>query len=436
MLPSAVIDTSAGLFLAVVSDKGLAALCTVTEEAPSAMREALGHSLRESVVEDAHPLLSRVERQLQAYLAGNRRGFSVPLDLRGTPFQRQVWDALQRIGYGDTRTYHQVAEAIRRPEANRAVAQACGQNPAIILVPCHRVVASGGGLGGFSSGLPLKRRLLSLEHGVAPHLPLFDVAERRQEEEDLAAARRRVYDALPGTLRIWLDAQDHSGPGLGPGRWLHEAMNAIEPEDLAILADLLAARTARSSDPMLASLSHDVLSMVADQLPTPLPAPEVLQSLLHAALLIESPSYPIIATRLLACPDLPLDLRTVLAHTFESIMEGKLSASTLHRQRTVDLWLDLHQQDGDDAWVAERSAEPSTVLAAAGMTHEAALAAERALAMGNGDRETLLLRLVDLYEQLGDFDRAAERLLTLLADEDVPSLHQRLRRLEDRRQRS
>lgn len=99
---------------------------------------------------------------VQAYLAGTSLP-ELPLDLRGTPFQQQVWQALQQIPSGQTRSYQQVAVAIGRPNAFRAVAQACARNPVALVVPCHRVVQTSGGLGGYAYGLAAKRYLLELE---------------------------------------------------------------------------------------------------------------------------------------------------------------------------------------------------------------------------------------------------------------------------------
>jgi O-6-methylguanine DNA methyltransferase len=103
-------------------------------------------------------------QQILEYLDGKRSVFDLPLDLRGTDFQRRVWDALLEIPYGQTRSYAEVARSIREPAAVRAVGTANGANPCAIVVPCHRVVATGGKLGGYGGGLPLKRRLLALEH--------------------------------------------------------------------------------------------------------------------------------------------------------------------------------------------------------------------------------------------------------------------------------
>jgi len=106
--------------------------------------------------------------QLTEYLEGKRRGFELPLDLRGTPFQRAVWEELLRIPYGATRTYAELARAVGRPEAVRAVGAANGANPVALVVPCHRVVATGGKLGGYGGGLALKARLLALEGAAQP----------------------------------------------------------------------------------------------------------------------------------------------------------------------------------------------------------------------------------------------------------------------------
>ncbi|SHF21639.1 methylated-DNA-[protein]-cysteine S-methyltransferase [Desulfacinum infernum DSM 9756] len=107
--------------------------------------------------------LDALETQLAGYFQGSGAHPDVAVDFQeGTPFQRAVWQELCRISYGATRTYGEVAEAVGRPRAFRAVAQACGRNPVPIVVPCHRVVARDG-LGGYSSGLEIKKALLRLE---------------------------------------------------------------------------------------------------------------------------------------------------------------------------------------------------------------------------------------------------------------------------------
>lgn len=112
-------------------------------------------------------LFDETERQLEAYFAGELKEFTVELRLHGTPFQRTVWDQLLAIPYGETRSYGQLADALGRPQASRAVGLANGKNPVSIIVPCHRVVGAGGGLTGYGGGLPRKQRLLDFESGTA-----------------------------------------------------------------------------------------------------------------------------------------------------------------------------------------------------------------------------------------------------------------------------
>lgn len=109
------------------------------------------------------PLVEQARGELEEYFAGVRRRFEVPLSLQGTPFQQEAWEALRAIPYGETRTYGEQAQAIGRPRACRAVGMANHRNPVIIMVPCHRVVGSGGALVGYAGGLEVKRRLLELE---------------------------------------------------------------------------------------------------------------------------------------------------------------------------------------------------------------------------------------------------------------------------------
>jgi O-6-methylguanine DNA methyltransferase len=106
----------------------------------------------------------RAVTQIVEYLNGKRREFDLELDVRATDFQRSVYDALRRIPYGETRTYAGIAREIGAPRAVRAVGAANGANPISLVVPCHRVVASGGKLGGYAGGLPMKQQLLAMEH--------------------------------------------------------------------------------------------------------------------------------------------------------------------------------------------------------------------------------------------------------------------------------
>jgi methylated-DNA-[protein]-cysteine S-methyltransferase len=113
--------------------------------------------------------------QLQAYFAGQRTAFDLQLELRGSEFQRRVWDALLTIPYGETRSYGEIAEQIGAAGAARAVGLANGRNPIAIIVPCHRVIGTSGGLTGYGGGLDRKRALLELERRrTSTNMTLFD----------------------------------------------------------------------------------------------------------------------------------------------------------------------------------------------------------------------------------------------------------------------
>lgn len=117
--------------------------------------------------------ISSYLRELEEYFGGERREFSMPLDLRGTDFQLACWRALIAIPYGETRTYADIARTIGHPKAFRAVGMANNRNPIAIVVPCHRVIATGGSLCGYGGGLDIKRKLLDLEKAKVPlALPL------------------------------------------------------------------------------------------------------------------------------------------------------------------------------------------------------------------------------------------------------------------------
>lgn len=102
--------------------------------------------------------------QIREYFAGRRRVFSMPIDVAGTTFQKMVWEAIRAIPYGETRSYQKIARAIGKEKAARAVGQAAGANPLPLIIPCHRVIGSAGKLIGFSSGVSLKTKLLTLEN--------------------------------------------------------------------------------------------------------------------------------------------------------------------------------------------------------------------------------------------------------------------------------
>lgn len=156
------VATTDGEFIASYSDTGLAGLSfpKVGRASPRAAGLRVPAPIR-----DWHRTTTQA---LKSILAGREPQGFPPLDLAGTNFQKSVWRALQKISAGKTRSYGEIAQAIRRPKAVRAVGGACGANPVPVLVPCHRVLAANKKLGGFTSGLDWKRRLLAREGVCLP----------------------------------------------------------------------------------------------------------------------------------------------------------------------------------------------------------------------------------------------------------------------------
>ena len=150
------IESPIGKLKLVASDKGLVAILW-EKDSPRRVR------LDELVAEEQHPVLVETARQLGQYFAGKRKTFSIALDMRGTRFQKDVWEALLAIPFGETRSYGQLAKQLGNPRASRAVGAANGRNPVSIIVPCHRVIGSSGKLTGFAGGLDAKAHLLGLE---------------------------------------------------------------------------------------------------------------------------------------------------------------------------------------------------------------------------------------------------------------------------------
>ncbi|HEX7872489.1 MAG TPA: methylated-DNA--[protein]-cysteine S-methyltransferase [Sphingobium sp.] len=145
-----------GTLTLVASDAGLVAVLWENDD-PGRVR------LGALVEHRDHAVLSQVSAQLSDYFAGKRQSFDLPLDFRGTDFQKSVWQALLAIPFGETRSYGEIARTLDRPGASRAVGAANGRNPISIIAPCHRVIGSNGALTGFAGGLAAKQYLLRLE---------------------------------------------------------------------------------------------------------------------------------------------------------------------------------------------------------------------------------------------------------------------------------
>jgi methylated-DNA-[protein]-cysteine S-methyltransferase len=150
------IDSPVGELKLVASETGVVAILW--------QKEGAGRVPLENLTESPdHAVLLQTENQLREYFAGGRKAFSLPLDTRGTSFQKQVWEALLAIPFGETRSYGQLAKRLGSPQATRAIGAANGRNPISIVVPCHRVIGSSGKLTGFAGGLDAKAYLLRLE---------------------------------------------------------------------------------------------------------------------------------------------------------------------------------------------------------------------------------------------------------------------------------
>ena len=149
-------DSPVGKLKLVASEKGLVAVLWQNDSLERV-------PLTELTEDPKQKVLVETERQLNEYFAGKRREFSLPLDMRGTRFQKNVWDALLAIPFGETRSYGELAKKLGNPTASRAVGAANGRNPISIVVPCHRVIGASGKLTGFAGGLDVKARLLELE---------------------------------------------------------------------------------------------------------------------------------------------------------------------------------------------------------------------------------------------------------------------------------
>jgi AraC family transcriptional regulator of adaptative response/methylated-DNA-[protein]-cysteine methyltransferase len=157
----AVFPLALGSVLLAASAHGLCAVKLGDNAAR--LRRLLGEEFSEAELVEEPRSLQPYREKLVAFLAGKGGLERVPLDIRGTVFQRKVWDALLRIPRGETRSYRDIARAIGAPAAVRAVGSACGANPVAVVIPCHRALRTDGGLGGYAWGLERKKRLLELE---------------------------------------------------------------------------------------------------------------------------------------------------------------------------------------------------------------------------------------------------------------------------------
>lgn len=157
------ITTKLGKLIAIGDEKFLYILKFNNDKHLDREINRLEKIIHKKIVVGTNALLEKVEHEITAYLAGLRKEFTIPVNPTGTIFQQKSWEALQTIPYGKTASYAQQAATVGCPQGHRAVANANGKNPIIIIIPCHRIINSNGKLGGYTAGLSLKELFLNLE---------------------------------------------------------------------------------------------------------------------------------------------------------------------------------------------------------------------------------------------------------------------------------
>jgi len=161
--------TSLGWLLAAATDRGV---CMITlGDSPGPLVRRLGERFPRAVLREGDREFAGRVARVAAFVESPREGIDLPLDIRGTAFQRKVWEALRAIPPGKTASYGDVARRIGRPSAARAVAQACASNDIAVAIPCHRVVRGDGTIGGYRGGVDRKRALLEREARMKSYLP-------------------------------------------------------------------------------------------------------------------------------------------------------------------------------------------------------------------------------------------------------------------------
>jgi len=165
-LKSTLLATKLGSMLCIADDEKLYLLEFVDREGLEAKQARLSKQLKATITPGETTISKQTKKEIDAYFDGDLKQFTVPLQLIGSDFQKQVWHALSKIPLGETRAYAEIATALKRPKAYRAVAKANSTNPIAIIIPCHRVINSNGELGGYAGGIDRKQWLLQHE-GVA-----------------------------------------------------------------------------------------------------------------------------------------------------------------------------------------------------------------------------------------------------------------------------
>ena len=157
------LDTKLGPMLAIANDTALYLLEFVDRRGLEREVERLRKKTKSAIIPGQTPILRSIQNELEAYFSGQLKEFKTPVCLLGSPFQQRVWNTLQKIPYGETRSYSDIAQSIGQPTATRAVAQANGANQLAIMIPCHRVINNNGELGGYGGGITRKQWLINHE---------------------------------------------------------------------------------------------------------------------------------------------------------------------------------------------------------------------------------------------------------------------------------
>ena len=178
-------ETPLGRMILGATDDGLCLLEFVDEDSPPLSTENLKKRFNSPFIRGSHPILTVAREELNKYFQKELKCFSVPLDLRGTEFQKQVWGELLKIPYGTTETYSAIATRLGNPGAVRGVGRANGSNNVAIVVPCHRVVGADGTLVGYAGGLSRKRALLEIEDAPIVRKDLLRPSEKSRRKASL-----------------------------------------------------------------------------------------------------------------------------------------------------------------------------------------------------------------------------------------------------------
>lgn len=157
------VKTPIGVMVFGSSDKGLCLLDFKYRKSFPRILKRINEYFGEEITYGTSKFIELAEKELQQYLQGDLKKFTVPLDIRGKEFQLKVWDALLHIKYGKTTSYLEIAKKMGRPKAVRAIANANGQNGIAVIIPCHRVIGSDGSLTGYGGGIAIKKKLINIE---------------------------------------------------------------------------------------------------------------------------------------------------------------------------------------------------------------------------------------------------------------------------------